>query len=94
MNISVVATFIAKLGDEANIQTLAMQAIAPTLKENGCLKYALHINKDNSREFVFIEEWKSQEDLDLHLKTKHVQVLFNSIQPYIESSDIKIYKPL
>ncbi|MCF9047549.1 putative quinol monooxygenase [Acinetobacter nectaris] len=89
MNISIIATFIAKAGYEAQLQTLFMQVIEPTLQETGCIKYALHINKENPQEFIFIEEWQSQNDLDKHLKTTHIQKLFNDVQGLIEFSEIK-----
>ncbi|MCF9034226.1 putative quinol monooxygenase [Acinetobacter nectaris] len=89
MNISIIATFIAKAGYEAQLQTLFMQVIEPTLQEKGCIKYALHVNKENLQEFVFIEEWQSQSDLDKHLKSAHIKKLFNDAHGLIEFSEMK-----
>ncbi|WP_414632337.1 putative quinol monooxygenase, partial [Acinetobacter sp. UBA6526] len=35
-----------------------------------------------------LEEWRSREDLDIHMATDYIQSLFSNIQSLIESSDI------
>ena len=36
----------------------------------------------------FLEEWRSREDLDIHIASDYIQSLFGNIQSLIESSDI------
>ncbi|MFP0822403.1 putative quinol monooxygenase, partial [Acinetobacter baumannii] len=62
--------------------------IEPTLQEEGCLKYELYISENDSSRYFFLEEWRSREDLDIHLASDYIQSLFGNIQSLIESSDI------
>ena len=73
--ITVVATFQAKPGKEAELRTALIGLIAPTRKEAGCLNYDLHMAKDDPTKFLFHENWTSQGHLDAHLKNTHIQVL-------------------
>ena len=43
--------------------------VKPTRKEEGCVEYHLHVSKDDPNQFIFYENWRSQADLDAHLKT-------------------------
>lgn len=36
--------------------------------KKGCLTYAFNQNKNEPTEFVLYEQWKTQEDLDNHIK--------------------------
>ena len=38
--------------------------------------------------YFFLEEWRSREDLDIHIASDYIQSLFGNIQSLIESSDI------
>ncbi|MGE6392650.1 putative quinol monooxygenase, partial [Psychrobacter pacificensis] len=60
----------------------------PTLQEDVCLKYELYISENDSSSYFFLEEWRSREDLDIHMATDYTQNLFDNIQSLIESSDI------
>ena len=42
----------------------------------------------NSKCQQTLEEWRSREDLDIHMATDYIQSLFSNIQSLIESSDI------
>ena len=51
----------------------AYNKLAPiVLNEVGCLQYDLKEVKDNKNEFVLIERWASQEDLNAHDITDHM----------------------
>ncbi len=47
----------------------------PTHEEEGCLLYALHRDAADPQHFVLVERWRSQEDVDAHFATPHVQAL-------------------
>ncbi len=47
-----------------------------THAEEGCLKYALHVDNADPRSFVLLERWRSQEDLDAHMTKPYVADLF------------------
>jgi quinol monooxygenase YgiN len=46
-----------------------------THEEDGCLLYAVHRDAADPHHFVVVERWRSQEDLDAHFTTPHVQEL-------------------
>ena len=54
------------------LKKVCLGLIEPTRKESGCLNYELYEDTTNPGKFTFIEEWESQEHLDIHLKTPHL----------------------
>jgi quinol monooxygenase YgiN len=73
--ITVIATFQAKLGQEAELKKALVSLVAPTHKEAGCLNYDLHVSSEDPTKFLFHENWTSKAHLDAHLKNDHIQVL-------------------
>lgn len=47
--------------------------IEPTRSEPGCFSYELMQNNDDPTDFTFVEEWESDEALDAHLASMHLQ---------------------
>jgi quinol monooxygenase YgiN len=73
--ITVVATFQAKPGKEAELKKALISLVAPTRAEAGCLNYDLHVSPDDAGKFLFHENWTTKAALDAHLKMPHIQVL-------------------
>jgi quinol monooxygenase YgiN len=73
--ITVVATFQARAGKEAELRAALTGLVAPTRKENGCLNYDLHVSPESSGRFLFHENWTSKAALETHLQSPHVQAL-------------------
>lgn len=73
--VTVVATFQAKPGKEAELKKALIGLVAPTHKEAGCVNYDLHVSTEDPRKFLFHENWTSKAHLDAHLKNTHIQVL-------------------
>jgi quinol monooxygenase YgiN len=73
--VTVIATFQAKPGKEAELKKALMALVAPTHKEDGCINYDLHELPENPAKFLFHENWTSKPHLDAHLKNKHIEVL-------------------
>ncbi len=48
--------------------------VAPTRKEDGCIRYDLFVDLDDPTKFTFIEEWESREALDKHGKSDHIAI--------------------
>lgn len=42
-----------------------------TRKENGCIKYELYQDDEDSRILTMIEEWENKEFLEVHKNTEH-----------------------
>jgi quinol monooxygenase YgiN len=69
MPVHVVAHFIAKPDTAAAVREVVTGFIAPARTEPGCISYILVQNDANPLEFTFIEEWASNEALDVHART-------------------------
>jgi quinol monooxygenase YgiN len=62
--VTVVATFQAKPGKEAELKKIFLGVLAPTRRENGCINYDFHIAPDNPAKFLFHENWTSMAALE------------------------------
>ncbi|MFX0578336.1 putative quinol monooxygenase [Nocardia nepalensis] len=62
----VVATMIAKPGQEELVEKTLTAAAAEVHAEPGCLLYALHRKAGTTGHFVMIEKWASKEALHAH----------------------------
>jgi quinol monooxygenase YgiN len=88
MTLPVVAIFVAKPGFEERLEQLFRSVVDATLREEGCISYQLNRDLTNPRCFVFIEEWRSQADLDRHLATPHMKPLSEQVPACLESSKV------
>lgn len=86
--ITVLAVFVAKPGEEAALKTLLQGIVGPTLKEDGALQYDLHQDTKESRRFVFYERWASAAALDTHGETPHIKHLKEALPALIEFGQI------
>ena len=71
--IDVVAHIHAKPGQEAALRAILEGFVAPTRKEDGCLRYDLFVDLSDVGKFTFIEEWTSTEALEAHGRSEHIQ---------------------
>ena len=65
----------AKPGQEDAVKEALLSLVEPTRKEAGCLCYNLHQSKADPTQFMFYEQWASQEALSAHGKTPHMKAL-------------------
>lgn len=80
MALTVIAKFVAKAGKEENLRTELLARIDPTRSEPGCITYDLHQDVDNPAVLVFLENWKSREDLEKHLQMPYLQSLLGMVE--------------
>ncbi|MGA2028939.1 MAG: putative quinol monooxygenase [Verrucomicrobiota bacterium] len=73
--VTLVVTFQARPGKEAELRKMLTGLLVPTRKEDGCINYDLHVAPDNPSKFLFYENWTSKAHLDAHGQTPHVQNL-------------------
>ncbi len=71
---------------------LYKELVNETRKEDGCIAYNLFRDTKNPSILTMIEEWESQEALDLHMKTKHFTTLVPMISNYRKTSELNIYE--
>jgi quinol monooxygenase YgiN len=75
--VHVIATFLAEIGKEDEMEKVLLDLLEPTRSEPGCIRYDLlrSLKGEQYVEFVFVEEWESEAALDAHGQTPHIQGL-------------------
>lgn len=71
--VRVVARVVARPGKVEELRALLQGLVEPTRKEPGCVTYELLQNKTDPTDFTFVEEWRSEADLDTHLQSPHLR---------------------
>jgi len=95
MTIKVVAHVTAKPDTIDQTRELLMGLILPTRLEEGCITYQLFQNENDPTDFTFIEEWTTNEALDVHLQTDHLKkVAERGSELFAAPSDIRRYTHL
>ena len=56
--------------------------------EEGNISYTLYQNPNEPVKFLFFEEWKSQEAIDIHFATEHFQEFDRTIGNYIAAPPV------
>jgi quinol monooxygenase YgiN len=77
--LTVIATFVARPGKEAELRTALTGLVEPTRKEEGCINYDLHVSTEHPALFHFHENWTSKAHLDAHLQSPHIKALLPRI---------------
>ena len=73
--VTLTAMVKARPGQEDAVKEALLSLVEPTRKEPGCLLYIPHQSKADRTQFMFYEQWASQEALDAHGKTPHMRAL-------------------
>jgi quinol monooxygenase YgiN len=72
--IALVVTLKIKEGKQAEFEAMAKELVpAVRANEPGNAQYMLTKKEGSTNEYVFIEQYKSQADIDSHGKTAHFQ---------------------
>ena len=88
--IYVIATLTIKPGTAADVLAAAGPCIEGTRNEPGCLSYDLNQSLTDENKLVFVEKWKSREDLNQHFKQPHMVEWREKGAQYIEGRNIEI----
>lgn len=72
MKVDVIAHIHAKPGRETDLRNVLLGFVAPTLQEDGCIRYELFVDLDDPTKFTFVEEWASRSALETHGKSDHI----------------------
>jgi quinol monooxygenase YgiN len=60
--------------------------------DEGCIRYSVYQDVVNQNVFIFIEEWKTQADLDKHLESEKFCVLLGALKLLSDTPEIKFGK--
>jgi quinol monooxygenase YgiN len=93
--LTVVARLRAKPGREEEVKKALLDNVAPSRAERGCIDYDLHQSHEDPALFLFYENWESQEDLDAHSQSAHIQALRSRAGELLaEPALIELFRPL
>lgn len=61
-----------KDGDQSGIRAAALDLIAATRKEDGCLAYELFVSLSDPTLWCFLESWRDRDALAAHNEAPHI----------------------
>lgn len=63
----------AKPGMEEELGKRLLALVAPSRAEEGCISYDMHQSKDDPAVWMAYENWRSEEDLELHFQKPYLR---------------------
>ncbi|MFJ4194529.1 putative quinol monooxygenase [Pseudomonas sp. NPDC089534] len=84
-----IATLIAKPGRQEALEQHLRALIEPTRAEAGCSQYDLHQDLANPSAFYMIERWASDEALQAHDASAHIQHFRAQAGEFLEHFELK-----
>ena len=84
-----IATLIAKPGQQDALEQHLRALIEPTRAEAGCGQYDLHQDIANPLAFYMIEQWASDEALQAHDDSAHIQHFRAQAAGFLEHFELK-----
>jgi quinol monooxygenase YgiN len=74
-----VAYFTAKPGRSRDLGDELLQLVAPSRREEGCLRYEIHQSTDVPDVWMVLEDWRHASDFKLHMSTNYVQAFMAKV---------------
>lgn len=91
MIIIVAKNFIAE-GKAEEFKSLTKSLIAESRKEEGCISYSLFEDIKDGNILTFIEEWKSEEAIQIHNNTPHFTSTVPNLGPLTaKPTEVNLY---
>jgi quinol monooxygenase YgiN len=91
-SIRIVARVVANPDSADQVRSILSGLVEPTRNESGCISYELLQNRTDPTDFIFVEEWKSDAEVDAHLTTKHVRDALTKLPKLLSGEpDIRRY---
>jgi len=88
----VIATLIAKPGQQDTLEQLLRGLLEPTRAEAGCQQYDLHQDLQHPETFYMLERWNDDAALDAHDQSAHIQNFRTQAADVIEHFELKRLK--
>jgi len=83
MSLFTVAHFRCLPGRGSEVEAHLAPLVEPTAAEDGCVYYRYFRDIDDPNHFVFWEEWRDRESLDVHIAADHVQSMLAAVEPLL-----------
>lgn len=91
--VAVTALLTARPGMETRAAQLIAEAVAATQHHAGMRRYEAQQQLDAPRNFIFVEQWASQEALDAHIATAEIQAFFAAVADVFEGpADVRLWR--
>ncbi|MGC0366790.1 quinol monooxygenase YgiN [Rhodococcus sp. 27YEA15] len=82
----VVATIPAKSGSENEVRSALSALVEASRAEEGNVSYELFESEAAPGTFVTIETWRSQDDLNAHMQSAHLQAALAAAGPLLDGA--------
>ena len=90
MTVTVIGTLKARPERRDDLESILAAMVSPTRAEPGCINYDFHVDAADPCVFVFYENWRSDADLEEHMKMPHLQPLLSQADRLLaESVDVR-----
>jgi quinol monooxygenase YgiN len=87
MTVTVIGTLKARPELRDELEGILAAMVPPTRAEPGCINYDFHVDAADPCVFVFYENWRSDADLEEHMKMPH-------LQPILSQADRLLAEPV
>jgi len=87
--LTIVAHIQAKMGQADFIKAELLKLIEPTLNEEACIQYDLHLSNTEPEQFLFFENWKDRDTWQEHMNTPHIMAFIESVEEHLESFHVQ-----
>ena len=77
------------------VQSTLSDLVATTHGEDGCLRYALHRDRNDSTRFLLVEQWTNQDALEAHFGQPHFTPLLEMAADAVSQpgADVHLREP-
>ena len=91
----VLATYVAKLGEEESVAAI-LRAVAPLSRaEPGCSAYEVHSSVDDPTRFLLYEKYEDETAYQSHQQTDHFRdLILGGAVPKLESRQRQFFRTL
>jgi quinol monooxygenase YgiN len=90
--IVVVGRVVTDAARREDLKRIAQAVARASRAEEGCLSYRVYEDTEIDNEFVFVEEWESQEDLERHFAAPHIAEFMRSIPATVAAApDVRFH---
>ena len=95
MPVTLTATWVAREGEEAEVERVLRAMVPPTRREPGCITYVALRSEENPREFLLFEQYADSAAFEAHTSSEYFQrhVVADAI-PRLESRVRRFYSVL
>ncbi|WDH36111.1 putative quinol monooxygenase [Pseudomonas chlororaphis] len=86
---TVIATLVAKSGQQAVLKRELSALVQPSREEAGCQYYNLHQDAEAPGTFYVLERWDDEAALEFHNAAPHFQHFLNQTREAIKHFELK-----